>query len=235
MDKEKLLNKINQANEKFVTDGDAPREAKKVTVKEEETLPEPVDLYRQKSRTLYEAGKKSFPRGAKADIEYNVRGVVEGADQRSGLKSRFALARKQADYLKRIGDRNRSNMVIEQYMRDEFLPAIEALVGVSGADMLLNSTDALKELDKYAIVIGGRSDGYTATFIRELHSDELGTTISASDAYVSDIIRQIRTLIDADQIRSAVGLADKTMTQIDNGLHTASDEDYVLLEKVASR
>ena len=100
---------------------------------------------------------------------------------------------------------------------------------------MLNSGRALSILDQYVFPMAGKSSGFTSSFINSLYQSDMGNVLPTSDAdvqrYVQTIIRQVQN----DQIRAAVGQAKKIKSLIDAGEHTASEDDYELIQKVALR
>lgn len=194
-----------------------------------------MDNYQAKSEIATMFKKRSYPRGASADVLFNVDKIINGLDGRSGLKVAFKRAKQQIDQLQAVGDGERARIAQEQYMRDSFLPAVETMMMLSPIDEVLNATTALNKLDEFALVDGGSGKGYSAAYIRKMYPEKQGLVKSISDSVVRDAVREIRHLVSMDAIRSAVGKASKIKRQIDMGEHMASDEDYEILDKVVSR
>lgn len=194
-----------------------------------------TDNYQAKSEVANMFKKRSYPRGASADVMFNVEKIINGLDGRSGLKTAFKRATQQIDQLKAIGDNQRAMLAQEQYMRDSFLPAVEAMMMLSPIDEVLNATTAIGKLDEFAMVNGGSGKGYTAAYIRNMYPEKQGMVKSLSDSVVRNAVREIEQLVSNDAIRSAVGKASKIKRQIDSGEHMASDEDYEIIERVVAR
>lgn len=161
--------------------------------------------------------------------------AVDVAASLRPLAQAYKKARDDSDNLLRVGDKQRAKMVKEQYMSDVFLPTLESLVVTNSPEELLNSVKSLEALDKYVLIDGGSGSGYTASFIRNLHADDFGGVLPTSDSNVSRGVSEITRLVACDQIRSAIGLAAKIKSKIDDGEYTASDEDYEIIQKVALR
>ena len=137
------------------------------------------------------------------------------------------------EYYKDKGEKDRQEIAKQQYMEEHFIPAIEVVVNYTSPDELLNCSEALKALDKYALGVG-RTAGYTAAYVRQAYGDQLGQVNGKSDAVVIDEVRRIKKLADKGEIRVAVGIASRIKKQIDNGDRMADDDDYALIGRVAA-
>jgi hypothetical protein len=131
------------------------------------------------------------------------------------------------------GEKRRAQMVRRQYMEEHFLPAVEAVVNYTSPDELLNCKEALAALDQMALGDGAMK-GYTASYVRQAYGNQLGQKQGESDPEVVDTVRRIHMLVDSDQIRTAIGLAEKMKKRIDEGDNIASDEDYALIGRVVA-
>ena len=234
MDANTLNARIEAANEKYVDDEVGMFEGNHAA--EEEALsPRPaVDVYNLQMRSRLNEKKRQRPNGAKPRIKSEVEYVVNGGGT-GGLKQAYNIAKSQAEALNKRGDTLRAKMLMEQYMEEKFMPSVEALVRLTSADDVMNSSDALKELDSLVLTVGGNTAGFTRSFVEQLYQQELGTTMPSSDGHITGVVRRINDLIENDQVRTAVGLATKTLAQIESGQHSADDSDYSLLLKVAER
>lgn len=192
--------------------------------------PAGVDLYNLMSRQRLADSKKPRAHGANPKLKVEIATVIEN----SGLARKFNLAKMDAEALAANGDKARSRMAMDQYMNDSFMPAIEAIVHMNSADELLNSSDVDK-LDEYVLTMGNAQKGFTKSLIASLYSEEMQTMATASDSVVTDAVRRIKALVADMQIRSAVGLANKTLQMVNTGQQSCSDDDYILLQKVAER
>lgn len=234
MDTNTLNARIAAANDKYVVDDDELMESNH-EAEEEALSPRPaVDIYRLVSQNRLNESRMQRPNGSSPRIKNEVAYVINGVNG-SGLKAAYNIAKAQSDSLYERGDTLRAKMLKDQYMDEKFLPAVEALVRLTSADEILNSTDALKEMDKLVLTNGGNPAGFTRSFVEQLYQQDLGTTMPSSDTYVSEAVRRINGLVQSDQIRTAVGLATKTLASIEAGQHSADDSDYELLLKVAER
>lgn len=194
--------------------------------------PKPTDIYRLKANAQFNESKKSRPKGSPALVRAVTKSVIEG-DSGEGLAVAKKIAESDIDSLKAKGEKGRANMLTRQYMEERFLPAVEVVVNYCSPDELLNCKEALSALDKMALGTGSMS-GYTAAYVRQAYGDQLGQRQGGSDPTVIDQMRRIRMLVGADQIRTAVGLAQKIKKKIDEGEHSASDEDYALLGRMVA-
>lgn len=234
MDNNTLNARIAAANDKYVDDADELYEGNQPEDQEEAQTPPPVDIYSLMARNRMLEGRMKRPNGASPRIKDEVNCVINGVNG-SGLKAAYNIAKSQADALASRGDTMRAKMVKQQYMDEKFLPSVEALVRLTSADEVMNSADALKEMDQLALTEGGNPSGFTRSFVNQLYMSDLGSTAPSSDAFVVDAVRRVRGMVEDDQIRTAVGLASKTLASIENGEHSADDSDYDLLMKVAQR
>ena len=158
--------------------------------------------------------------------------VIDGVGA-EGLAKAYNRARSDIAALKDRGERGRAELVRQQYMQENFLPAVEIVVNSTSPDEVLNSKQALEELDKYAL-LEGSGKGYTATYIRQAYGNQLGQKEGRSDASVRSDVMRINSLLDDGQVRAAVGVASKLKDKIDRGEAMADDIDYDLIGRVVS-
>lgn len=186
---------------------------------------EKVDIYQQNVNERAEKLNKPVRRGTSTLTKKIAEETLED----------LAKAKKRAemdvDYWTARGDKDRAQMVKDQYIEERFLPAVEMVIIASTPDEVLNSKDILREFDDLSLQYG---PGYTASYIRTAYNDQLGNASSNSDGYVVENVERIKYLSASNQIRSAYGLAKKIKEEIDNGEHTAGDEDYEIITRVAS-
>lgn len=209
----------------------ADKEAEKAKV---EPAPQPVDIYQRNRDRIYEVNQKSFPKGSSRAVDMSVYAVVDGVGA-EGLAKAYKRAQDDIDALEDQGERGRANIRRQQYMQENFLPAVEIVVNSTSPDEVLANQKALQELDKYALVSTGASGkGYTATYIRQAYGSQLGQQEGRSDASVRSEVMRINSLLDEGQIRTAVGIANKLKDKIDKGEAMADDVDYDLLGRVVS-
>lgn len=186
---------------------------------------QPVDYYQQQQVEFKDNLRKAIPRGASTLTKE----IAEEA--LSDLAKSKKRAEVDSNYWKERGDKDRAEMVKQQYMEEKFLPAVEMVVIASTPDEVLNSKDILSEFDDLTFEVG---PGYTASYIRAAYQDQLGNASNQSDGYVREAISRIKYLANSDQIRAAYGVAKKLKEEIDNGDHTAEDADYELITRVAT-
>ena len=197
-----------------------------------ETSSETVDVYQQGQNRLRDVSKKSYPRGSSKAVDMSVYAVIDGVGA-EGLAKAYKRAQDDIDVLKDQGERGRAQIRRQQYMQEDFLPAVEIVVNSTSPDEVLANKKALNELDKYAL-LEGSGKGYTATYIRQAYGNQLGQATGKDAADTRDAIMRINTLLDNGEIRSAVGLARTLKEKIDRGESIASDSSYDLLGRVVS-
>lgn len=193
---------------------------------------EEVDVYENNRRKRRENAKKRFPKGSSALVKAVTQSVING-DGAEGLSMAYKRAKNDSEYYKDKGEKDRQEIAKQQYMEEHFIPAIEVVVNYTSPDELLNCSEALRALDKYALGVG-RTAGYTAAYVRQAYGDQLGQVNGKSDAVVIDEVRRIKKLADKGEIRVAVGIASRIKKQIDNGDRMADDDDYALIGRVAA-
>ena len=228
MDSKELENRIDKANAKFVTGEDAGGV----------TPAAPTDLYKRNAGSARAEQKKRRPNGSASIVKAVTKSVVTGDGQRgAGLAPAYKKARDDSDFFKKRGEEDRAEIVRNQYMEERFLPAVEAVIAYSSPDELLNCREALAALDQYALGIG-KTNGYTAQYVRSAYGNALGEDYSArtgkSDDYVTRIVYRIKMLANGGSNREAISLAVSAKKDIDEGAHIASDGDYALIGRVAS-
>ena len=185
----------------------------------------PKDLYNESQKAIRREARKTYPRGASTLTKK----IAEEA--LGGLARQKRRAEVDSDYWKQRGDEERAQLIKEQYMEECFLPAVEMVIIASTPDEVLNAKDILSAFDDVTFEYG---PGYTASYIRTAYKDQLGNTSNHSDGYVRDMIERIKYLSSSDQIRAAYGLAKKVKDEIDNGNHTADEDDYQIITRVAT-
>ena len=187
-----------------------------------------TDYYHEGSKNRLKMAQKPISHGSSPHTAIAMRATVEN------LRPRYAKAKDDSESLKLAGDTVRSDMMREQYMDEQFLPAVETLVQLYGADDVLANQSVLSELDKLTLVNGSGS-GYTKAFILALHPDDLRSQQSLSDGFVIKALRDINGLVAQNQIRSAIAVAKRIKESIDNGENAASPDDYDIIQRVALR
>ena len=201
-------------------------------VKETENVTDTVDIYQRDQDRIREVNKKSFPKGSGQAVEMSTYAVIDGVGA-EGLAKAYKKAKCDIDALKERGERGRAEIMRQQYMQENFLPAIEIVVNSTSPDEVLNSKRALNELDKYAL-LEGSGKGYTATYIRQAYGNQLGQKEGRSDPSVRSEVMRLNSLLDEGQLRTAFGLANKLKEKIDRGDAQADDIDYELVSRVVA-
>lgn len=191
-----------------------------------------LDVYQRNQDRAYDVQKKSFPKGSSAIVNSAVISVVNGAGA-EGLARAYRRAQDDIDVLKDQGERGRAQIRRQQYMQEDFLPAVEIVVNSTSPDEVLASKKALNELDKYAL-LEGSGKGYTATYIRQAYGNLLGQVSGRDDPDTRDAIMRINSLLDNGEIRSAVGLARALKEKIDRGENQADEVDYELISRIVA-
>lgn len=207
---------------------------KQVGPKTPEATIDTVDIYQRNQDRIYGVGKKTYPNGSSNAVNMSVYAVIDGVGS-EGLAKAFSRAKDDISALKARGESGRAEVRRNQYMAEDFMPAIEIVVNSTSPDEVLNSKRALQELDKYALVVpGGSGKGYTATYIRQAYGGQLGQQEGRSDSSVRDGVMKINAMLDGGQVRMAIGIANKLKDKIDRGEAMADDIDYDLIGRVVS-
>ena len=194
----------------------------------------PVDLYQHKRRKRMLEGRKEYPKGSRALVKAITETVINGDGGMEGLAHAKKRAEDDSEVLKAQGYDDRSDIRLNQYMEEKFLPAVEVVINYSSPDELLNCKEALAAFDKMALGVGSMS-GYTAAYLRQAYGQVLGQTRgNGSDPNVKAEMRRIKALVADDQIRTAIGMAQKLKNKIDNGEAMAEPEDYAVLGRIVA-
>ena len=197
-----------------------------------EPAPVPVDIYQRDQQRAYDVAQKSFPNGSSPAVNMSVIAVIDGAGA-EGLAKAYKRARDDSDSLLSRGERGRAEIRRQQYMQEDFLPAVEIVINSTSPDEVLSNAKALEELDKY-VLLEGSGKGYTASYIRQAYGNQLGQVTGRSDASVRSDVMRINSLLDNGQVRTAVGIANKLKDKIDRGEAMADDVDMELIGRVVS-
>lgn len=224
MNQDELQKRIDAANELMVTEEEvveSPIQSK------DETSPSPIDYYQSSRRE-----RKSAPTKGSYGTRPYTKAILKHLEQ-SPVKIGFKKAQEQIKYLKSIGDKQRAELVRQQYMEDYYLPAVDAAVRLGSKQDVLGSKEVLDQLDSFVILDGVRPNGYTSSFVANMYED--GADPTQSDAEVQEAVAKIRRLCDEGNITSAVAAAKRIKNQIDAGNDIAIPEDYEIIETVAVR
>ncbi len=199
---------------------------------EDDAASSPVDVYQRDQERIYDVSQKTYPKGSSKAVNMSVYAVIDGVGA-EGLAKAHKRAQNDIEALKAQGERGRAEIRRQQYMQEDFLPAVEIVVNSTSPDEVLNSKKAMEELDKYAL-LEGSGKGYTATYIRQAYGNQLGNVEGRSDPSVRSEAMRINSLLDNGQIRTAIGVANKIKEKIDKGENQADDIDYELISRVVS-
>lgn len=192
----------------------------------------PIDIYQRNQTRIRDMSKKRFPNGSSRAVNMSIYAVVDGAGG-EGLAHAYREAKEDIGALKARGERGRADVRRQQYMQENFLPAVEIVVNATSPDEVLANKKALEELDKY-VLLEGAGRGYTATYIRQAYANQLGQQTGRSDPSVRSGVIRINSLLDNGEVRTAVGIANKLKDQIDRGDAMADDVDYELIGRVVA-
>lgn len=173
MNKKEIVKKVEQ----FFLDN----RPEQTNTTEPESQP-PVDIYQRGQERLREVSNKKYPRGSSAVVNLAATSVINSGGS-EGLAHAYKRAKEDSESLKEKGEKGRAELRRQQYMQEYFLPAIELVVNSASPDEVLNSKQALEELDRYTL-LEGSGKGYTATYIRQAYGNQLGQVEGRSDASV---------------------------------------------------
>lgn len=215
MNEQELDARIAKTNELMVGDTeDAPTPTS-----------ETVDVFQQERDARLDAPRPTA-RGARPKMKLDL-SMLDS----SHIKQAYKKALDDSDYYTNIGNKQYANMIKSQYMSDQFMPTVDALVRLNGADAILANRDALRQLDQLTLLDGTRGSGYTEALVRSLYSPE--TRVERSDGAIRRGVKELQRLCENDQIRAAVGLAGNLKGRVDRGENIATSEDYETIQRVA--
>lgn len=226
--KEELESRVAKANEAFVSGQEAQNVPPKPKNEEKgEPVWSPIDLYQHNRNKQRINAKKQFPKGSRAVVLAAAKDVAER------LACHKAKTEDDIESIKATGDKQRADILARQYMEERFIPAIETVINYSSPDELLNCREALAVLDDLAIGAGSMR-GYTSAYVRQAYGNLLGQIQGGSDPTVKTEVSRIKSLVESDQIRTAIGLAQKLKKKIDSGEGMASPEDYAIIGRIVA-
>lgn len=225
---------ISLTKEFFAEQGGDPISLRKADKNNALPIPEPVDVYQRNMDRISQANQKNYSKGSSAIVNMATTSVIDGAGA-EGLARAYNRAEADIDALMRQGERGRAELRAQQYMQEDFLPAVEVVINSDSPDALLANERALSSLDQYVLLPSKASGkGYTATYIRQAYGNQLGNVEGRSDDSVRSGVRRINALLDESRVREAIGLANKIKAKIDKGDAEADDTDYELLGRVVA-
>ena len=193
---------------------------------------EVTDVYQQAQDRIDDVNGKSFPKGSSPVVSIAVKSVIDG-NGAEGLARAYNRIRDDVESLKERGERGRANLLRQQYMQENFLPAVEIVINSASPDDLLANKKALSELDKYAL-LEGAGNGYTASYVRQAYGNMLGQVDGRSDDSVRSGVQKIQMLLDQGEVRTAFGIANGLKKKIDSGEAMADDIDYDMIGRVVA-
>lgn len=188
---------------------------------------EAVDFYQQKQESSYRASQKPKTHGSPKQLGMIVSKMVKSCTRD------FREARSQFDSVSMTNPDEAENIKMS-YMEQKYLPLVESLASEYGTDALINSERALDELDSLALTANGYGKGYTKAYLKAIRNEGTMGKGSSTDAEVSNKIAHIERMAGKDDIRGAVSLAKRTLSKINEGSLSASDEDVQFLNRVAN-
>jgi hypothetical protein len=195
----------------------------------EEVPARPVDTWQMYADARREYDRKRFPNGATRKFK------MQAEEALDGLRNAYNHAKMDVDNATQHGDKMRARLWRQQYMEENFMPMLDSLVLAGSADELLGMNEILSEFDKLTMLEGVSGKGYTEALLRSLYDGQLGNKRSRSDAMVVSELAEIGKLIEAGNIRAAVGRATKILDKINAGENAADDSDYLALQKIVLR
>lgn len=196
-------------------------------VLEAEVVQQPVDFYENNRKQNREVQQRSH---------YGTRPYTKAILKQLKASPIWQAHRKAMDdieYAKSTGDRQRAEVLRQQYMEDYYMPTVDAAVRLGSKQDILSSKEILDNLDSLVILDGIRGNGYTASLVANLYED--GDSPAISDVEVKDALNDIVRHCNNGNIGVAIGLAKRIKKQIDGGDNVAIPEDYEILQKVALR
>lgn len=182
------------------------------------------DMYKDRQDKRREDSKKGKMRGCSPILKSNAIAAIHRLEpQYNQFKGAFS-------HLREIGEREEANQLREQYQLEEFLPAVEAIVASSTPDEVLNASWVLEKLDEFS----ASGKGYTEEYLKQSYGDMLGRVVGNSDGLVKEAVGRIRMLGAKGMTRAAVTEAKNIKKAIDEGENIASEDDYILISRVAN-
>lgn len=210
------------------------RKAKEQAKIQPELPPEPVDIYQRNQDRIYEVSQKSYPKGSSAIVNMAVASVIDGAGS-EGLARAYKRAKGDIAALAEQGERGRAELRRQQYMQEDFLPALEVVINSDSPDALLSNEKALSDLDQY-VLLPSKASGkaYTASYVRQAYGNQLGQVNGRSNGSVRSGVRRMNALLNDGSVRSAVGIANNLKKKIDEGSAEADSSDYELISRIVA-
>lgn len=205
------------------------KEARKAAQEAPEQAPslQPQDYYQMQANAAYEASQRPTAYGAPAEMSQVVDEMAKDVEDHY-----YNAYNNQFQHLIDMNDNNGAQQTAQEYMMQYALPLVASLVEMYGADALLNNKNALSKLDSVMLTGNGAGDGFTESYLRQMHSQTLKTQGSQSDIEVVRGLRRAMGTASQSNIREAVAIARSLKNRIDKGELSASPEDYRTLLRV---
>ena len=92
---------------------------------------EAVDIYQRNQDRFSDVSSKTFPKGSSKAVDMSTYAVIDGVGT-EGLAKAYNRAKKDVECLKDRGERGRAEIRRQQYMNENFLPAVEIQCGRGG-------------------------------------------------------------------------------------------------------
>lgn len=220
---------VKQTANEFVAAAAAQREPEQIEEVSEEVVAEPVDVW-QTRRDSIQGRPAPRVRGASKKLLLDLDRLLD-----NGIERAYKKAVDDSELLRAEGELQQAQIVEQQYMQEEFLPIVDALIRLNSQEEVLASQEALATLDALALVPGGnRADGYTSMFVSSLY-EPVESQQFRSDIDVMQGIARIDKLADNGQMRPAITLAKRLVEGVDMGNYRATPEDYEFLQGIALR
>lgn len=176
-------------------------------VQEAEVVSQPVDFY-EVTRSKNKVVKQRSHYGTRP----YTKAILKQLKQ-SSIWQAYKKAMDDIEYAKVTGDKQRAEVLRQQYMEDYYMPTVDAAVRLGSKQDVLSSKEILDSLDSLAILDGVRSNGYTASFVANLYQD--GDSPAISDVEVKDALKDIVRHCNNGNIGVAIGLAKRIKRQVD--------------------
>lgn len=218
MTEEELNAKIEVVNNKMFGEEE---------VKETETIQQPTDYLESTRRN----NRQVQARSSYGTRPYTKK-ILEQLEM-SPVRQAYKKALKDIEYLEAAGDKQRADIVRQQYMEDYYTPAVDAAVRLGSRQDVLSSKEILDSLDSLVILDSIRGNGYTASLVSNLYEE--GEAPTMSDIEVQHVLKDIVRHCNNGDIGVAIGLAKRIKDKIDSGNNIAIPEDYEIIEKVVLR
>lgn len=231
MDLETMMSNIENSSKSELQ---ASKDFYKAKPELKDTPPESIDIYQRNQDRIYEVSQKSYPKGSSAIVNMAVASVIDGAGA-EGLARAYKRAKDDISTLTEQGEKGRAELRRQQYMQEDFLPALEVVINSESPDALLANEKALSDLDQY-VLLPSKASGkaYTAQYVRQAYGNLLGQTKGRSDDSVRSGVRRINALLDDARAREALSIATDLKKKIDEGRAEADEVDYNLIARICA-